>query len=97
RCGRPNGPGSDRQIMQRETFAPALEQILAPVPGGEPSGPSVRYDPAFLALREWERPLTKADWRAVANDCIALLVKSKDLQLAAWLCDAWVRQHQVQG
>ncbi|MES3002148.1 MAG: type VI secretion system protein TssA [Pseudomonadota bacterium] len=96
--------------MQRETFAPALEQILAPVPGGEPGGPSVRYDPAFLALRksreeddaslpmrEWERPLTKADWRAVANDCMALLVKSKDLQLAVWLCDAWVRQHQVQG
>jgi type VI secretion system protein ImpA len=96
--------------MQRETFAPDLEPLLAPIPGDAPGGASVRYDPAFLALRqarveddpslpmrEWERPLKKADWRAVANDCMALLGKSKDLQLAAWLCDAWVRQHQVQG
>ena len=96
--------------MQREPFAPDLEQLLAPVPGAAPCGPSMRYDPAFLALRqsreeddaslpmrEWERPLKKADWRAVANDCMAMLGKSKDLQLAAWLCDAWVRQHQVEG
>lgn len=96
--------------MQREPFAPDLEQILAPVPGDAPSGPSLRYDPAFLALRqsrteddpslpmrEWERPLQKADWRAVANGCISMLGKSKDLQLAAWLCDAWLRQHQVEG
>jgi len=68
------------------------------------------YDPAFLALRqsrveddpslpmrEWERPLQKADWNGVANDCAAMLGKSKDLQLAAWLCDAWVRQHQIEG
>jgi len=96
--------------MQRETFAPDLEQLLAPLPGDAPCGASVRYDPAFLALRqarveddaslpmrEWERPLKKADWRGIANDCAAMLGKSKDLQLAAWLCDAWVRQHQVQG
>lgn len=96
--------------MQREPFAPDLEAILAPIPGAARCGPSVRYEPTFLALRqsrveddptlpmrEWERPLTKADWRGVANDCIAMLGRSKDLQLAAWLCDAWVRQHQVEG
>jgi type VI secretion system protein ImpA len=96
--------------MQRETFAPDLEQILAPVSPDEPCGPSVRYEPAFMALRqarteddaslpmrEWERPLKKADWRGVANDCAAMLGKSKDVQLAAWLCDAWVRQHQIEG
>jgi type VI secretion system protein ImpA len=96
--------------MQREPFAPDLEQILAPVSADAPCGPSVRYDPAFLALRqarseddaslpmrEWERPLKKADWRGVANDCAGMLGKSKDLQLAAWLCDAWVRQHQIEG
>jgi type VI secretion system protein ImpA len=96
--------------MQREPFAPDLEQLLAPIPGAAPCGPSVRYDPAFMAvrqsrveddpslpMREWERPLKKADWRAVANDCAAMLGKSKDLQLAAWLCDAWVRQHQIEG
>lgn len=96
--------------MQREPFAPDLQGLLAPVPGAAPCGPSMRYDPAFLALRqarveddptlpmrEWERPLTKADWRAVAGECAALLGRTKDLQLAAWLCDAWLRQHQLLG
>jgi type VI secretion system protein ImpA len=84
--------------------------LLAPAATQPPCGPSVRYDPAYVALRqsreeddpslpmgEWERPLKKADWRGVARDAAALLVRSKDLQLAAWLCDAWVRLHQVQG
>jgi type VI secretion system protein ImpA len=96
--------------MQREPFAPDLAPLLAAVPGSAPCGPSLRYDPAYLALRqsreeddaslpmrEWERPLKKADWRAVANDCTAMLGRSKDVQLAAWLVDAWIRQHQVEG
>ncbi len=96
--------------MQRQSFAPDIEKILALVPGATPCGPSLRYHPAFLALRqsrveddaslpmrEWERPLTKADWRAVADGCVRMLGQSKDLQLAAWLCDAWTRQHQIEG
>lgn len=106
RADKSDTPGT----MQREPFAPDLEKILTPVAGAEPAGPSIRYDPAFLALRqsreeddpslpmrEWERPLKKADWRAVANDCMSLLARSKDLQLAAWLTEAWVRQHQIEG
>jgi type VI secretion system protein ImpA len=96
--------------MDSEAFAPDLSALLQPAAVQAPCGPSVRYEPAFVALRqsreeddpslpmgEWERPLKKADWRAVARDASALLVRSKDLQLAAWLCDAWVRLHQVQG
>src|SRR5205085_3457300 len=121
RCAHPSGPALDSNGaglsrpapailpgMQREPFAPDLGPLLAPVPGAAPCGSSLRYDPAFLALRpsreeddatlpmrECERPLKKADWRAVANDCLAMLTRSKDLQLAAWLADAWTRQHQV--
>ena len=96
--------------MQRDTFAPDLESLLAPIGGANPCGASVRYDAAYLLLRgsreeddaslpmrEWERPLKKADWRGVANECAAMLGKSKDLQLAAWLCDAWVRQYSIEG
>lgn len=96
--------------MHSEAFAPDLSALLEPAAAEPPCGPALRYDPAYVALRrareeddpslpmrEWERPLKKADWRAVARDCEALLKRSKDLQLASWLCDAWLRQHQVQG
>ena len=96
--------------MDSESFAPDLPSLLEPVATEPPCGPSVRYDPAFMQLRqsrteddaslpmrEWERPLVKADWRNVARNCTALLARSKDAQLAAWLCDAWLRQHQVRG
>jgi len=97
-------------MSDRESFGPGLEQLLAPVSADAPCGASVRYDPAFLALRqsreeddaslpmgEWERPLKKADWRAVARDCAALLGRSKDLLLAGWLTDAWTRLHHAAG
>ena len=45
----------------------------------------------------WERPLRKADWSAIARDCVNLLARSKDLQLAAWLQDAWARQRHIEG
>jgi type VI secretion system protein ImpA len=96
--------------MDSESFAPDLPRLLEPAAADAPCGPSVRYEPAFLALRqsreeddaslpmgEWERPLKRADWRAVARDCVELLARSKDFQLAAWLCDAWLRQHQIRG
>jgi type VI secretion system protein ImpA len=96
--------------MQSEAFAPDLSLLFAPAPAQPPCGPSLRYEPDYIALRrsreeddpslpmgEWERPLKKADWRAVARDCEALLARSKDLQLASWLTDAWLRLHQAQG
>jgi type VI secretion system protein ImpA len=97
-------------MMDTESFDPDLPTLLEAVATEAPCGPSVRYEPAYMALRqsreeddaslpmrEWERPLKRADWRAVARDCAALLARSKDLQLAAWLADAWVRQHQLRG
>lgn len=93
-----------------EAFAPDIPALLQPAATEPPCGPSVRYEQAFMQLRqsraeddasvpmgEWERPLVKADWRMVARNCMALLGRSKDLQLAAWLLDAWVRQHQLPG
>lgn len=92
-------------------FQPDIEALLAPVPGADPAGPSMRYDPLYLGIRqareeddaslpmgEWERPLKKADWKAVSARCTELLgSRAKDFQVAAWLCESWTRQHQMEG
>lgn len=94
-----------------DTFSPDIAALLTPVAGELPAGPSMRYDPQYLAIRaareeedprlpmrEWERPLKKADWRSVTDNATTLLrSRSKDFQVAAWLCEAWTQQHQMRG
>jgi type VI secretion system protein ImpA len=100
-----------KSMTQDPDFLPDTEALLAPIPGAEPAGVSMRYDPLYLGVAqareeddaslpmgEWERPLKKADWKAVAASCSQLLGKrSKDLQAAAWLCESWIHLHQMQG
>jgi type VI secretion system protein ImpA len=88
-----------------------VDGLLAPMPGDNPAGPSARYDPVFAEIRvareaddpslpqgEWERPLKKADWPLVTKLCIQTLSeRSKDLQIAAWLTEAWIHLYQVDG
>lgn len=83
-----------------------LEVLLAPVPGDDPCGVSLRGESLFtdirlareeddpsLPMRQWERPLKQADWAFIETACRnALAGRSKDLQLAAWLTEAWTRQ-----
>lgn len=97
--------------MLRELFAPDLEKLLAPLRGDSGSGRSIRYEPVFQEIRkarerddptlpmgDWERPLKKADWHRVIKLCTELLAhRSKDLQLAAWLCEAWIHLYQIEG
>ena len=94
-----------------DEFRPDIGGLLVPVAGELPAGPSMRYDPQYLAIRgareeedprlpmrEWERPLKKADWRVVTDNATAILrSRSKDFQVAAWLCEAWTHQHQLKG
>ncbi len=88
-----------------------VDRLLAPVPGDDPTGPSARYDPVMAQIRvareaddpslplgEWERPLKKADWPLVVKLCTQILIeRSKDLQVAAWLTEAWIHLHQLDG
>lgn len=88
-----------------------LELLLKPISEDQPCGPALRYDPIFteirlareeddpsLPMRQWERPLKKADWPLIETRCKAMLAgRSKDLQIAAWLLEAWTRQHGVDG
>jgi type VI secretion system ImpA family protein len=88
-----------------------VDTLLMPLPGAEPTGGSLRYDPALDAIREarreedpalplgpWERDLKRADWPLVIDLCSGVLNEaSKDLQVAAWLTEAWIHTEGVSG
>lgn len=88
-----------------------LDVLLADIPGDNPTGLSLRYDGVMneirtaryaddpsLPLGEWDRPLKKSDWALVDQLCSTVLSKrSKDLQCAAWLTEAWIHLYQIDG
>ncbi|WP_158936195.1 type VI secretion system protein TssA [Burkholderia sp. S171] len=103
---------ADTMDFATTAFGVDLDSLLAPVAGGEGgAGMSLRYDAVYqrirdarhqddatLPMREWERPLVKADWKTVAALCSdALSNGSKDFQLAAWLCEAWTHLYRIDG
>src|SRR6185436_957189 len=81
-----------------------LMSLLAPISETSPGGEPLRFDPIYdeikrmreeddplLPVGVWQRKLKRADWSAVARLCSAALMKrTKDLQLAAWLTEAWL-------
>lgn len=82
--------------------APLLDfdRMLSPVSEEQPSGESLQYTGLYDEIREarraddvleqgdWKRELKVADWdEVVALATDALLVKTKDLQVAAWLAE----------
>lgn len=89
---------------------PLRTDLLDPIPGGNPSGESLRYAPVYDQIKEarreeldidqgaWAREIKRADWALVvklASD--ALAKKTKDLQLAAWLTEAMLRREGIAG
>ena len=89
---------------------PLLEALLNPIPGDNPSGKNLHYDPVLDKIKEarreeevlpqgeWTYEIKKADYPQViklATD--ALATKSKDLQIAAWLTEALVVRDRIAG
>ena len=87
-----------------------FEALLAPIPGANPAGESLRYAGAYDAIKEarraeenlaqgeWQHNLKVADWRAVTTLATeALGSKTKDLQIAAWLTEALVKRNRFAG
>ena len=89
---------------------PLRDDLLQPIPGANPGGANLRYDSVYDKIKEarreddnvpqgeWTRARKTADWPLViklAGD--ALATKSKDLQLAAWLTEALLRQESLSG
>lgn len=92
--------------------APTLDvnTLLTPIAGENPAGASLRYDPIYDVIKEarrsddtlnqgdWQREIKTADWRKVTETASdALVTKSKDLQIAAWLTEALVKQRGFAG
>ena len=89
---------------------PVRDDLLKPIPGASPGGANLRYDPLYDKIKEarredddvpqgdWARARKVADWPAVAKLAgDALATKSKDLQIAAWLTEALLRQDGLAG
>lgn len=88
-----------------------LERLLAPVSAADPAGESLRYSGVYDQIKEarraddptlpqgiWQTQLKQSDWEAVsAVGAEALATSSKDLQIAAWLMEAWVQLHAAAG
>jgi type VI secretion system protein ImpA len=94
----------------RSPGLPDLEKLLSPISGDAPGGEWLRYDPVYDQIRDarredpelpqgvWKTELKKADWRKVVELCLeSLESRSKDLQLAAWLTEAWTHRHGFPG
>jgi len=92
---------------------PLREDILAPIPGENPSGIDLRYDTKLLLhdkikeARRQDDELAQGAWqseRKTANYPLviklaqdALATSSKDLQLAAWLTEALIHTEKFPG
>jgi len=89
---------------------PLPDTLLTPLPGDQPCGADLRYDPLYDKIKEarredddapqgeWERPRKLADWPQVIKLATEALEKrSKDLQIAAWLTEALLRRDGCAG
>ncbi len=91
---------------------PEIERFLEPIPGDNPAGAYLRYnplygkleearrreDPAVIAKLNLGRDAKAADYKQVIQLAEEALTKqTKDLQIAAWLTEAWVNRDKLAG
>ena len=89
---------------------PLRGDLLNPIPGADPAGADLRYDPVYDKIKEarhqdddapqgdWQRQRKVADYGLVAKLAgDALAGRSKDLQLAAWLTEAQLHREGFAG
>lgn len=82
-----------------------IDRLVEPISAQGPAGQSLRYEGTYDLAREarreddaglpqgvWQAELKRADWTAVESICAtAIATRSKDLQLAVWLLEAWIQ------
>lgn len=87
------------------------ETLFQPIDSTSPAGSYLRYDPLYDRIAQarrtedaslpqgvWQRPTQQADWPLVAEICAeALTYRSKDLQIALWLTEAWLHLEGIAG
>ncbi|ACH40046.1 type VI secretion system ImpA-related domain protein [Citrifermentans bemidjiense Bem] len=80
-----------------------VDELLAPISTEAPAGSDLRYTTFYeeimearrsddaVALGDWRHDVKAADWNKVIKLCVAALsTKSKDLQIAVWLCESLI-------
>ena len=99
------------QVVPIGRAALDVDALLAPISAEQPAGEWLRFDAVYdeiqkrrqeddpsLPLGVWQRELKRADWRGVEQLCVdALTTRTKDLQIAGWLTEAWVHLHGFTG
>ena len=86
------------------------ENILTPIPGDNPGGVNLRYDPISEKIKEarreddelptgeWQTERKVADHKTVVKLATeAIATKSKDLQIAAWLTESLLKTQGFAG
>src|SRR5919108_742659 len=86
------------------------DELLVPIPGANPAGAELRYDPVYDKIKEarredddapqgdWQTERKVADWPLVIKlTKDALSKRSKDLQLAVWLTEAMLKREGLGG
>lgn len=88
-----------------------ISDLTNPIPGENPSGKSLRYEETYDRIREarreddgtlsrgvWEYDLKRSDWSEVESVGVeALISKTKDLQIAGWVGEAWINLEGLPG
>lgn len=88
-----------------------VDDLLQPIAGDNPAGESLRYEGTYdriaEARREDDPKLSqgiyksahkRADWLMVSAACVeALTTRTKDLQIAGWLLEAWLHRDGFAG
>ncbi len=87
-----------------------IDAILAPIPGDNPAGEDLRYNPVYEEIKEarrsddalnrgdWQHEIKRSDWDKVITVSVnALTKKTKDLQIAAWLTEALINTEAFEG
>ena len=87
-----------------------LDLLLSPISEESPSGTDLKYSGVYDEIREarradealsqgaWQTELKVADFQKALNIAVdALSTKTKDLQIAAWMCEALVNIHGFAG
>ena len=97
--------------MIAEEVENVIDPLLAPISEEAPAGVWLRFEPVYDEIKRlraeedaglpqgvWQRELKRADWPAVADLCAQVLAgTSKDLQIAAWLTEAWIHMQGFPG
>lgn len=87
-----------------------IEAILAPIPGENPAGESLRYDPVYDEIKEarraddileqgdWQHEIKTSDWDKVFNLSVSVLTeRTKDIQIGAWLLESLTTTEGFEG